>query len=72
METIVRKLLQSSGSSNAYVVILWGTTFRICSDHNVLESLAKVAEHNPRIQRWPKFPTTYRYTLEYGKNHCQR
>ena len=29
---------------------LWSTTFRIFSDHKALESLTKVAEHNPRVQ----------------------
>ena len=37
------------------------------SDHKALESFAKVAEHNPRVQRWLKFLTAYRYTLEYRK-----
>ena len=46
---------------------LWGTTFRIFSDHKALESFAKVAEHNPRVQRWLEFLTAYRYTLEYRK-----
>ena len=32
-----------------------------------LESLAKVAEHNPRVQRWLEFLTAYHYTLEYCK-----
>ena len=31
---------------------LWGTTVRIFSDNKALESLARVAEHNPRVQRW--------------------
>ena len=46
---------------------LWGATFRIFSDHKMLESLAKVAEHNPRVQRWLEFLTAYRYNLEYRK-----
>ena len=28
---------------------LWGTSFRLFSDHKVLEILAKVAEQNPRV-----------------------
>ena len=46
---------------------LWGTTFRIFSDHKALESLAKVAENNSRVQRWLEFLTAYHYTLEYRK-----
>ena len=46
---------------------LWGTTFRIFSNHKTLESLAKAAEHSPRVQRWLEFLTAYRCTLEYRK-----
>ena len=46
---------------------LWGTTFRIFSGNKAFESLAKVAVHNPRVQRWLEFLTAYRYTLEYRK-----
>ena len=46
---------------------LWGASFRIFSDHKALESLAKVAEHNPRVQRWLEFLTACQYTLEYRK-----
>ena len=46
---------------------LWGATFHIFSDHKALESLAKVVEHNPRVQRWLEFLTAYRCTLEYRK-----
>jgi len=46
---------------------LWGTTFRIFSDHKALEHLDKIAEHNPRVQRWLEFLTAYKYTLEYRK-----
>lgn len=34
---------------------LWGTTFRVCSDHKALESSDKVAENNPRVQLWLEF-----------------
>ena len=30
---------------------LWGTNFRFFSDQSALESLDKIAEHNPRVQR---------------------
>ena len=35
---------------------LWGTTFRIFSDHKALESLAKVAEHNPPSPEMARIP----------------
>ena len=41
---------------------LWRTSFCFFSGHTTLESLAKVAERNPR-----EFLTAYRYTLEYPK-----
>ena len=44
---------------------LWGTNFRICSDHKALESLDKNVENNPRVQKWLEFLTAYKYTLEY-------
>ena len=47
---------------------LWGTNFRFFSDHKALESLNKIAEHSPRVQRWLEFLTTYNYTLEYRKD----
>ena len=50
---------------------LWGTTFRMFSDHKALESFAKVAEHNPRVQRWLEFLTAYRDTLEYRKGSAE-
>ena len=46
---------------------LWGTTFRVSSDHKALESLAKVTKYNPRVQRWLEFITAYHYTLVYRK-----
>ena len=46
---------------------LRGTTFRTFSDHKALGTIAEVAEHNPRVQRWLEFLTAYRYTLEYRK-----
>ena len=30
---------------------LWGTNLRFFSDHKALESLEKIAEHNPRARR---------------------
>ena len=44
-----------------------GYQFRCFLDHKALESLDKIAEHNPRVQRWLEFLTTYNYTLEYRK-----
>ena len=44
-----------------------GYQFSIFSDHKAFESLDKIAEHNPRVQRWLEFLTTYNYTLEYRK-----
>ena len=32
-----------------------------------LESLAKVAEHNPQVQKWLEFLAAYHYTLEHRK-----
>ena len=52
-----------AGSINRLRGYLWGTTFRIVSDHKALESLAKVAEHKPRVQKWLELLTAYRYTL---------
>ena len=31
---------------------LWGTKFRIFSDHKALESIGKVGNHNARVRRW--------------------
>ena len=46
---------------------LWGTKFRIISDHMALESIDKVGNHNARVQKWLEFLTTFDYTLEYHK-----
>ena len=46
---------------------LWGTKFRIFSDHKALESRGKVGNHNARVQRWLEFLTAFDYTLEYRK-----
>ena len=32
-----------------------------------LESLSKVSEHNPRVQRWIEFLEAHSYTLEYRR-----
>ena len=41
--------------------------FVIYSDHQALESLGKVGEHHPRVQRWLEFLNAYQFTLEYRK-----
>ena len=46
---------------------LWGTKFRIFSDHKALENIGKVGNHNGRVQRWLEFLTAFDYTLEYRK-----
>ena len=46
---------------------LWGTKFRIFSDHKALESAGKVGNHNARVQRWLEFLTAFDYILEYRK-----
>ena len=46
---------------------LWGTKFRIFSDHKALEIIGKVGNHNGRVQRWLEFLTAFDYTLEYRK-----
>ena len=44
---------------------LWGTTFRIFSNHKAFESIDRVGDHNARVQRWLEFLTAFYYTLEY-------
>ena len=44
---------------------LWGTKFRIFSDHKAIESIRKVRDHNARVQRWLEFLTAFDCTLEY-------
>lgn len=34
---------------------LWSTKFCIYTDHKALEHIAKVGEHNARVQRWQEF-----------------
>ncbi|CAB1101693.1 unnamed protein product [Ectocarpus sp. CCAP 1310/34] len=46
---------------------LWGTKFRIFTDHKPLEHFAKAGENNARVQGWLEFLTAYNYTLEYRK-----
>ena len=46
---------------------LWGTKFRIFSDHKALESIGKLGNHNARAQRRLEFLTAFDYTLEYRK-----
>ena len=41
--------------------------FVIFSDHKALESLDKVGEHHPRVQRWLEFLNAYQYELVYRK-----
>ena len=45
---------------------LWSTNFLIYSDHNALENITKVGDHNASVQLW-KFLSAYSYTLEYRK-----
>ncbi|CAB1103321.1 unnamed protein product [Ectocarpus sp. CCAP 1310/34] len=47
---------------------LWGTKFRIFTDHKSLEHFVKVGENNARVQRWQEFLTAYNYTLKYRKS----
>ena len=42
---------------------LWGANFRMFSDRKARESLDKISEHNPRVQRWLEFLTAYNYNL---------
>ena len=44
---------------------LWGTKFRIFSDHKAVESIGKVGD--ARVQRWFEFLTAFDYTLDYRK-----
>lgn len=37
------------------------------SDHKSLESIAKVKEHNARVQRWLEHLSIFTYTLEHRK-----
>ena len=46
---------------------LWGTRFRIFSDHKALENIGNVGGHNSRVQRWLKYLTAFGYTPEYRK-----
>ena len=46
---------------------LWGSKFRILSDHKALESIGTVGNHSVRVQRWLKFLTAFDYTLEHRK-----
>ena len=46
---------------------LWGTKFRVFSDHNALENIGKVGDHSARVQRWLGYLTAFDYTLEYRK-----
>ena len=51
---------------------LWGTKFRIFSDHKALESIGKVGGHNARVQQWFVSLTAFDYTLEYRKVSANR
>ena len=46
---------------------LWGTKFRIFSDHKAMESICKVGNHNAQVQRWLESLTAFDYTLDYRK-----
>ena len=39
----------------------------VFTDHQALESLEKVGEHRPRVQRWLEFLNAYQYQLIYRK-----
>ena len=43
----------------------WGTEFRFFPGHKAVESLDKIAEHYPRVQRRVESLTAYSYTLIY-------
>eukprot|EP00752_Nemacystus_decipiens_P016839 g15071.t1 len=43
---------------------LWMNKFRIFTDHQALENIGKVSDHNARVQRWVEFLTAYDYTLD--------
>ena len=49
---------------------LWGTKFRVFSDHTALESIGKVGDHNARVQRWLEFLTAFDYTLDCRKGNA--
>lgn len=42
-------------------------TFSKLSAKNILDNLAEISEHNPRVQRWLGFLAAYTYTLHYKK-----
>ena len=48
---------------------LWGTKFRIFSDHKALKSIGKLGDCNARAQRWLEFLTAFDRTLEYRKGN---
>ena len=47
---------------------LWGTKFRTFSDHEALESIDIVGDHNALVQRWLEFLTAFDFTLEYRRS----
>ena len=60
------KRAASSEASSSFAVT-YGYQFSYFLGHTALENLDKIAEHNPRMQRWLKFLTAYNYTVEYRK-----
>lgn len=46
---------------------LWSTHFEIYTDHQALTSIAKVGEHNARVQRWMEYLSNFTYKLIYRK-----
>ena len=46
---------------------VWGTKFRIFSDHKALERIGNVGKHNVGVQRWLEFLAAFDCTLEYRK-----
>ena len=49
---------------------LWGTKFRIFSDHKALDKIGKVGNHNARVQKCHEFLTAFDYTLNYRKGNA--
>ena len=46
--------------------------FVIYTDHQALESLNKVGEHHPRVQRWLEFLNAYQFHFEVPERFWQR
>lgn len=46
---------------------LWSTHFEIYTDHQTLTSIAKVNEHDARVQRWLEYLSNFSFALIYRK-----